>query len=161
ESDQQLFEVQQGEVEDLLGAALNLSIEQCYLDVHYRSRNADLIQFSNEYFYNRRLQPIPGHPSNRTRFAPLTLYRANGTYREGENGMEAEKVVQIVSDLLKRAQPPSIGIACFNVNQRDLILEKLDALAAEDADFGERLSEARARKGAGSFEGLFVKNLEN
>ena len=44
ETDQQLFEQQQGEIEDLLGAALNLSIQQCYLDVHYRSRNADLIE---------------------------------------------------------------------------------------------------------------------
>src|SRR5204863_6034132 len=30
ETDQQLFEMQQSEVEDLLGAALNLSIQQCY-----------------------------------------------------------------------------------------------------------------------------------
>src|SRR5207237_1918192 len=35
ETDQQsLFETQQGEVEDLLQAALNLQIEECYLDVH-------------------------------------------------------------------------------------------------------------------------------
>ena len=33
-------------LEDLLGAALNLEIEQCYLDVHYRSRSAELIEFS-------------------------------------------------------------------------------------------------------------------
>src|SRR5207247_7637253 len=107
ETDQQLFELQQGEIEDLLGAALNLSIQQCYLDVHYRSRNADLIGFSNEYFYNKRLQAIPGHPSNRARFAPLTLYRAGVTYKDGENEIEAEKVVQIVRDLLRRADPPS------------------------------------------------------
>src|SRR6185295_3594918 len=73
ESDQELFEAHQAEVEDLLGAALGLDIQQCYLDVHYRSRNADLIGFSNEHFYGSRLQAIPGHPSNRSRFAPLTL----------------------------------------------------------------------------------------
>ena len=55
--------LQQADVEDLLGAALNLSIEQSYLDVHYRSRNADLIEFSNEHFYGSRLQPIPGSSS--------------------------------------------------------------------------------------------------
>jgi len=65
ETDQQLFESQQGEIEDLLGAALNIEIEECYLDVHYRSRNSDLIEFSNQHFYGSRLQPIPGHPSNR------------------------------------------------------------------------------------------------
>ena len=59
ETDQQLFEQQQGEIEDLLAAALELDIQQCYLDVHYRSRNADLIEFSNEHFYGSRLQADP------------------------------------------------------------------------------------------------------
>ncbi len=161
ETDQQLFESQQGEIEDLLGAALNLEIQECYLDVHYRSRNSDLIQFSNENFYSSRLQAIPGHPANRTPYAPITLYRADGTYEKRCNEVEADRVCAIVKDLLKRADPPSIGIACFNLPQRDLIVEKLDALAEEESDFGRRLDTARRREGKGSFEGLFVKNLEN
>ncbi len=161
ETEQELFETQQGEVEDLLGAALNLTIQQCYLDVHYRSRNADLIGFSNENFYNSRLQAIPGHPSNRAKYSPINLYRINGTYSNRRNEVEAAQVVQIVKDLLKRAEPPSIGIACFNLQQRDLIVEQLDGAAGEDADFSRRLAVARSRKGTGSFEGLFVKNLEN
>ena len=161
ETDQQLFEVHQGEIEDLLSAALSIDIQQCYLDVHYRSYNADLIQFSNQQFYSSRLQPIPGHPSRRSRFAPITLYRADGVYEERTNPVEAEQICRIVRDLLKRAEPPSIGIACFNVTQRDLIVEKLDELAQEDKEFAARLADARARRGTGSFEGLFVKNLEN
>jgi hypothetical protein len=161
ETDQELFETQQGEVEDLLAAALNLAIQQCYLDVHYRSRNADLIEFSNRNFYASRLQAIPAHPSNRSKFSPLTLYRVDGTYSKRQNEAEADRVVAIVSDLLKRAEPPSIGVACLNLPQRDLITEKLDDLAAEDREFAKRLAAARLRKGAGSFEGLFVKNLEN
>jgi hypothetical protein len=161
ETDQDLFEHQQGEIEDLLGAALNIEIEECYLDVHYRSRNADLIEFSNEHFYGSRLQPIPGHPANRTRYAPLTLYRTNGVYDKRINVAEAEQVCRIVQDLLKRAEPPSIGIACFNLQQRDLIVDKLEELAVQDGDFGRRLAEARTRRSVSSFEGLFVKNLEN
>src|SRR5205823_4459412 len=75
DSEQGLFEDQQADVEDLLGAALNLEIEQCYLDVHYRSHNSDLIEFSNQNFYDSRLQAIPGHPKNRTTHAPLRLIR--------------------------------------------------------------------------------------
>jgi hypothetical protein len=161
QNEQELFESQQGEIEDLLGAALNLSIQQCYLDVHYRSRNADLIEFSNRNFYGSRLQAIPGHPANRSKFSPLTLYRVDGVYSKRRNEAEADRVVAIVHDLLKRAEPPSIGIACLNLPQRDLIVEKLDELAAEDGDFAKRLAAARQRKGQGSFEGLFVKNLEN
>ncbi|HVS72618.1 MAG TPA: AAA domain-containing protein [Phycisphaerae bacterium] len=161
DGDQGLFEKQQGEIEDLLTAALNLSIENAYLDVHYRSRNSDLIAFSNAQFYHHRLQAIPGHPKNATRFCPLTLYRAAGVYEDNQNPSEAELVTKIVRDLLKRAEPPSIGIACFNLKQRDLIVEALDELATQDADFAGRLAAARTRRGAGSFEGLFVKNLEN
>ncbi|MDB5323788.1 MAG: hypothetical protein JWN40_5419 [Phycisphaerales bacterium] len=161
ETDQQLFESQQGEIEDLLGAALNIEIEQCYLDVHYRSRSAELIEFSNQHFYGSRLQAIPGHPSNKPPGAPLILHRADGVYDKRENDAEALKVVEIVQDLLKGKETPSIGIACFNLQQRDLIVEKLEALAAEDDRFAKKLAEARTRQGKGSFEGLFVKNLEN
>ena len=57
---------------------------------------------------------------------------------------EAEQVCRIVRDLLRRAEPPSIGIACFNIVQRDLITEKLDELALEDGEFARRLAEAAA-----------------
>ncbi|MCE9669011.1 AAA domain-containing protein [Myxococcus stipitatus] len=161
ESEQGLFEEQQAEVEDLLSAALNLDIDQCYLDVHYRSQNADLIAFSNDHFYDKRLQAIPAHPSHVAPHVPLRLIPVGGTYEKRVNLVEARAVGQLVKELLAQPEPPSIGIACFNLAQRDAILDVLDTLAAEDATFSQRLATARARRGAGSFEGLFVKNLEN
>jgi hypothetical protein len=161
QTEQDLFEAQQSSVEDLLSAALNLSIQQSYLDVHYRSKTADLITFSNEQFYGSRLQPVPGHPSRLPDLAPIGLHEVGGQYVDRANEKEADKVVEIVAELLARPKPPSIGIACFNLVQRDLIVEKLDEKADEDDAFGKRLAEARERTGAGSFEGLFVKNLEN
>ncbi len=161
ETDQQLFELQQGEVEDLLEAALGLDINQCYLDVHYRSRNADLIAFSNQHFYSSRLVPIPAHPSRRALVPPLRLHPVEGVYDDRRNEPEAGRVVEIVRELLRGAQPPSIGIACFNLPQRDCIVEKLEEAAMEDERFAGKLAAARTREGAGSFEGLFVKNLEN
>ncbi len=162
QTDQELFETQQGEVEDLLGAALGLDIRHCYLDVHYRSRSAELIAFSNEHFYHNRLQPIPSHPAQARPFAPVTLYHVGGVYDKRRNEAEADRVCQIVQELLSvKPEPPSIGVACFNLPQRDLIVERLEGLASDDAAFAKKLDEARKRAGAGSFEGLFVKNLEN
>ncbi|MCY1017505.1 AAA domain-containing protein [Pyxidicoccus sp. MSG2] len=161
ESEQGLFEEQQAEVEDLLSAALNLDIDQCYLDVHYRSQNADLIAFSNDHFYDKRLQAIPAHPSHRAPHAPLRLLPVAGTYEKRVNPIEARAVGTLVKELLARPEPPSIGIACFNLAQRDAITDVLDEMAAEDSTFAARLTAARSRRGAGSFEGLFVKNLEN
>src|SRR5205814_433048 len=107
ETEQELFDAHQAQVEDLLGAALGLDIQQCYLDVHYRSRNADLIGFSNEHFYHSRLQPIPDHPRNRSAHAPLTLYRVDGVYEKRTNESEANAVVQIVKNLLAAQPAPS------------------------------------------------------
>ncbi|MFT3789073.1 MAG: DEAD/DEAH box helicase [Tepidisphaeraceae bacterium] len=160
-TDQDLFERQQSKTEDLLNASLQLQVRQAYLDVHYRSKNADLIEFSNRYFYKSRLQPIPSHPDLRAPEPPIKLYRVDGVFEKSANEVEAKKIVEIVKGLLARKDPPSIGIACMNVQQRDEILQELDDAAAADEAFGKQLDAAKQRMGKGSFEGLFVKNLEN
>lgn len=161
ETAEEIFEEQLSEAEDLLSAALNLSVAESFLDVHYRSANADLIEFSNGQFYHGRLQAVPGHPRARSPRAPIELHRVDGVYEERTNLREAEKAAELVAELLAMPSPPSIGIACFNLNQRDAILEALDMRAAGDRQFAERLELARKRRGRDAFEGLFVKNLEN
>ena len=161
ETAEELFEQQQSEVEDLLGAALNLNVQEAFLDVHYRSRDESLIGFSNEQFYGTRLQPIPGHPRNKALSAPLRIHHVSGIYEARANRIEAEKVIQLVAELLSEVNPPSIGVACFNLPQRDLIIDLLDQRAENNAKFAGQLASAREKRGSDSFEGLFVKNLEN
>lgn len=161
ETAEEVFLQQQSEAEDLLSAALNLNVQEAFLDVHYRSRNEGLIGFSNDAFYSGRLQPIPGHPRNKGFQAPIQLVRVDGVYQERGNEAEAAAAAKLVAELLDDSEPPSIGIACFNLNQRDLILDALEKKCLEDRSFAERLETARRRRGKDSFEGLFVKNLEN
>jgi hypothetical protein len=160
-TEQELFAQVQASTEDLLSSALNLSVHPQYLEVHYRSSNEELIQFSNHHFYRSRLQTIPGHPKRRSIVPAVVLDQVPGIYDQRRNVIESARVVQIVHDLLRRAEPPSIGIVCFNLVQRDQILDDLDALAEKDADFATRLAAARARVGSSTFEGLFVKNVES
>jgi hypothetical protein len=161
EDTDQLFEVQQAETEDLLGAALNISVRESHLDVHYRSSNAALINFSNDAFYGGRLQAIPAHPNSLADVSPVRLIQVAGLYKERTNPTEAQRVVELVDELLSKPSPPSIGIACFNLTQRETILNALEDRAHKEPGFATRLATARARQGAQSFEGLFVKNLEN
>jgi hypothetical protein len=160
ETEQDLFEAHQSSVDDLLDAALGLDLPQSYLDVHYRSQSSDLIEFSNQSFYQGRLQPLPGHP-DAAPAAALHLHAVNGVYEDRRNEAEAAKIVELVAQLLSEKKPPTIGIACFNIVQRDLIVERLEEAAAEDEKFARRLAEARERTDDGAFVGLFVKNLEN
>lgn len=161
ESAEELFVQQQSEAEDLLSAALNLDVKEAYLDVHYRSRNEALIGFSNEQYYGSRLQPIPGHPKNKAFSTPITVHQVDGIYEDRANEKEAKAAAELVAELLSQPSPPSIGLACFNLTQRDAILDALGEKAAADPKFAQRLEEARHRKGRDSAEGLFVKNLEN
>lgn len=161
ETAEELFYQQQQEAEDLLTAALNLDVREAYLDVHYRSRNEALIGFSNEHYYGSRLQPIPGHPRNKALDTPIRLHQVGGTYLERANVQEAEAAVSLIAELLSEAEPPSIGVACFNLTQREAIHEALSNRVMLDPDFARRYEVAKNRKGRDSFEGLFVKNLEN
>ena len=86
-----------------------------------RSRDASLIQFSNEHFYESRLQPIPAHPSRRQSGPAIRLIQAGGTYSQQTNEEEAALVCRLVRELLSQTSPASVGIACFNIAQRDLI----------------------------------------
>lgn len=161
ETAEEVFTQQQAEAEDLLAAALNLNVQEAFLDVHYRSRHEGLIGFSNGAFYGGRLQPIPGHPRHKATRTPIQLVRVDGVYHERGNEAEAKAAAALVAELLAERKPPSIGVACFNLNQRDLILDALEERAGADATFAEQLRAARHRQGRDSFEGLFVKNLEN
>lgn len=161
ETEEQLFEVQQSQTEDLLSAALGLDIEQSYLDVHYRSKNPELIEFSNEHFYDSRLQAIPTHPGKVASTPAIRLVTAEGRYEKRVNEIEARRVCEIIKELLAAPKPPSIGVGCFNIAQRDLISEILDEMSAVDSQFATRLAAARELRNRGAFEGLFVKNLEN
>lgn len=157
-----LFQSQQSDIEDLLSASLNIEVEQAYLDVHYRSQNEDLIRFSNEAFYGSRLQAIPAHPNaGFSKSSPVVLNQVHGTCENRQNQIEAHFVVERVREILASPDAPSIGIVSFNLTQKDLIEEALDAAAEEDPSFRAKLSEARVRESRGAFEGLFVKNLEN
>lgn len=141
------------ETESLLEFATSINFEQRYLDFHYRSRHPYLIDFSNQAFYKGRLCPSP----NQFDYRPISFIEVNGTYSDNTNEAEAETVVNILDKNILR-QPddsyPTVGIATFNIKQRDLIIEKIRDRANRDKAFAEKAGELERN-------GLFVKNLEN
>ncbi|MHC4833203.1 MAG: AAA domain-containing protein [Planctomycetota bacterium] len=144
---------------DLLEAAVG-TLPETYLQVHYRSRHPELIQYSNHAFYEGRLEAPPlaagdgGEP-------PIVLAHREDVYRDRTNRDEALRVVDTLAELIAAPTPPTIGVVTFNKPQRDLIEDLLDERSAESPEFAERLGRARAREDDGLDVGLFVKNLEN
>lgn len=141
--------------ESLLDFASELGFEKRYLDFHYRSRHPYLIDYSNYAFYNQRLKPLP----NDFDYVPIKYINVNGTYSDNSNDSEAETVLSIIENNISRlpnGEYPTVGIATFNINQRNLILSKINDRRKFDRfkEFNEKINELEEN-------GFFVKNLEN
>lgn len=141
--------------ESLLEFAYELNFNKKYLDFHYRSRHPFLIDFSNHAFYEKRLQPLP----NKHEYIPIKYIPVGGTYSTHNNEREAEAVLSLLEHnihKLSNGEYPSVGIATFNIAQRNLIKSKLIERQKFDqyAEFNEKIIELEE-------QGLFVKNLEN
>jgi hypothetical protein len=135
----------------LLEYAEDANYKSTYLDYHYRSLHPQLIQFSNHAFYQSRLVPMPAKQP----YQPVHYYNVEGTYIDGTNLIEATAVADFIFNFQFNDDTiPSVGIATFNIFQRNLILDKLYEMAYADKNKNERLQQLLNH-------GLFVKNLEN
>jgi hypothetical protein len=101
----ELFEKRQLGAEDLLSAALNVELDEVFLDVHYRSRHPALIDYSNRAFYQSRLQTIPAVFEPGGVAPPIVLHEVAGIYQNRSNPTEVAHVVGLVARELRLSRP--------------------------------------------------------
>jgi superfamily I DNA and/or RNA helicase/very-short-patch-repair endonuclease len=138
--------------ESLLVYAENCNYKQSYLKVHYRSQHPQLIDFSNHAFYGKRLIPMP----TKQDYVPIQFIEVNGLYEDQVNRDEAKQVVDILLNTIKpfnRGKYPSVGIATFNLYQRNLILEEITKARQQKPEYDKKIADLGSD--------FFVKNLEN
>lgn len=148
---------------DLLQLA-RANLPNARLQIHYRSSFRELIGFSNAAFYANDLSVPVRHPEEIVKAErPIEMVKVDGVYQEQTNQMEAEKVVDILAQLLSapRGQRPSVGIVTFNRKQADLIEDVLEARAEKDTAFRAAYSQESERYEDGEDMSVFVKNVEN
>lgn len=141
-------------IESLLDFALEYNFDKNHLDFHYRSKHPYLIDFSNHAFYNSRLRPLPSLSKKK----PIEFIEVNGIFHEHINEEEAEKVLEILENIQPKSDGtyPSVGIATFNITQRNFIRRKIihKQTNPENSDFNEKIMALEEA-------GFFIKNLEN
>ncbi len=148
------------EVESLLDLAVS-RYGSANLTYHYRSRSKELIDFSNYAFYGGNLQVAPNISANKSS-RPIERYKIDGRWTDRTNPAEAEKIVDIIDDILKtRKNKESIGIITFNIDQQTCIQDAIDNRARDDEKFRARILKERERTDGGEDTSLFIKNLEN
>ena len=114
---------------------------------HYRSQLPELIDFSNQHFYRGTLQLLPDREGMNRRQPAIRYVRVDGVWERNTNRPEAERVAELVFELLRTQPGKEIGVVTFNFPQGQLVQDVLEAYALE--------------RQVSLPESLFVKNLEN
>ncbi|RMG19553.1 MAG: DUF4011 domain-containing protein [Bacteroidetes bacterium] len=152
------------EVESILDLAKNTFSER-KLTWHYRSKEEELINFSNHFFYEGKLQVIPAARHRSLYWPPLEWIQVEGKWSKNRNVPEAERVLELILELIQRDDQPSLGVVTFNFYQQELIRDLLDKkseeLARQDEALYQRLQAAMHQTENEEFVGIFVKNIEN
>lgn len=127
------------------------------LNVHYRSDSKSLIDFSNETYYDNKLNILPSISVENKLFEH---YVENGYYTLLTNQTEAKQVVQFVKNILKKYYSlpeekwDSIGIIAINTRQQELIEDILNEELTKDETFLDVYTKLNKKSS------LFIKSLE-
>ena len=148
------------EVDSLLDLAV-ARYDSANLTYHYRSRNQELIDFSNAAFYSSSLQIAPNISKNKAQ-RPIERYKVAGKWIDRRNPAEAKKIVELLKEIFAtRKNNESIGIITFNSEQQSCIADAIDYAAARDPEFRSAIIKERHRIDGGEDTSMFIKNLEN
>ena len=148
------------EVESLLDLATS-RYNSTNLTYHYRSKNEELINFSNYAFYDGKLQIAPNISKNIGN-KPIERIKVNGTWINRRNDVEANAIVSLLKKLIKnKRNKSSIGIITFNSEQENAIEDAIDKECQKDSAFRDAYIKEQNRKENGEDSSIFIKNLEN
>jgi len=143
------------DLESILEDCQALKMPSLLLSWHYRSRHESLISFSNNEYYENKLNTFPAVDDQERRVVYVPV---KGTYQKGGSRSNKNEAMAIVNEIERRLSDEklrklSIGVISFNVQQQYLIEDLLEARMEKN-----RQLKAWAEE---SGEPIFIKNLEN
>ncbi len=148
------------EVESLLDLAVS-RFNSANITYHYRSKNQELIDFSNKAFYSGNLQIAPNVSKN-IKQKPIERILVDGKWSDRKNLIEAKKVVELTKNIIKnRKHNETIGIITFNSEQEMAIEDLFDKECFKDESFRTKYIKETNRVENDEDVSLFIKNLEN
>ncbi|HSD84429.1 MAG TPA: DUF3320 domain-containing protein, partial [Anaerolineae bacterium] len=143
--------------ESILDESTGLNLPQKLLRWHYRSRDEDLIAFSNHHFYADRLFTFPNVRRAGKELGVEFVHVPAGVYQRGRNlrrnEVEAQRVVDLIFEHAAQRPAQTLGVITFSYAQRDAIIAEWEKRRREQPQF-ETFFDENAR------EPFFIKNLE-
>ena len=132
----------------LLDYCISNNFKSHYLDIHYRSKHPDLINFSNAAFYKSRLIAQPSSEA----YCSIEFHSSKGKFINRINRKEAKDIVDYIEDNI--GEDKSVGVATFSLLQREEVLNQLELRSKLNSSFYNKLISLKEN-------GFFVKNIEN
>lgn len=149
------------DMESILSLCEARGLRQRMLEWHYRSRDPSLIRVSNAEFYGDGLV-LPPSPLQLDPDYGLKFRRVPGIYarggsglgRQGTNRIEAEAVIEAMTEHARSWPELSLGAVAFSKAQADMLTEVLELHRRRDPVLDAFLREGKS-------EDVFIKNIEN
>ena len=133
ESDSLDFGISESLLDEFAGA-FDWDQTQLMLMSHYRSETPDLIRFSNDWFYDNKLEMYPpAHVSGigrRFHYVPNAIYSEKAGQRN--NPVEANEVVKLIELHVRECPDKSLGVVTMNIPQMEFIDEQLQFFTSEE-----------------------------
>ena len=143
------------DLESILEDCQAVKMPSLLLSWHYRSKHESLISFSNNEYYENKLNTFPAVDDQERRVIYVPV---KGTYQKGGSRSNKNEAMAIVNEIERRLSDEklrklSIGVISFNVQQQYLIEDMLEARMEKNRQLKAWADE--------SGESIFIKNLEN
>ena len=126
------------------------------LNWHYRSKHHNLINISNDYFYENSMSIFPSKYRNNPDYG-LKFVFCDGVFDRGRSRTNLKEAIIVADQVITHAKTNphlSLGVATVNINQRDLILSEVKKRRSKEPSLDEFFNDDNN-------EAFFVKNLEN
>jgi superfamily I DNA and/or RNA helicase len=140
------FEEPDAEVDSLLELTSRY-LMTLKLNGHYRSQSLELIDFSNKYFYEGRLQLLPDFHQVNNQQPSIVYEKVEGVWENNCNEVEAVYIADLILSITRENPSKEIGIVTFNAIQQSLVQDRVE----------EKFAEAQLKIP----KTLFIKNIEN
>ena len=141
------------------------------LKYHYRSQHPELIEFSNQAFYNGQLKIAPNNHLHQNDYRAVQWQQVDGSWEDRTNPEEAAKVIEYLLEELPTAQQEVdktlYGIVAFNQSQAEKLFDTLQQTLEDKRREKKELTKAEkdiwewcmGSKVSNSY--VWIKNLEN
>lgn len=142
------------DLDSILDECSAAGFPKCQLKWHYRSKHEHLIAFSNKHLY-KELYTFPSSVESSDSMGIKWNYHENDTSTEQNARLEEAKIVaRAVVEHAKKYPNMSMGVATFNIKQKNLIEDEIANILKDDSSCAEYFNTNKA-------ESFFVKNLES